>query len=79
MIFWYSVIVYIKKNDAWNYLNHADTLQRYFTSYIFEIIDPVKFLKDTERNTNKIFSKDLSFEDFLHIDPELIETYIHDK
>ncbi|RYE30271.1 MAG: hypothetical protein EOP42_12540 [Sphingobacteriaceae bacterium] len=68
-----------KKNNAQNYLTHADTLQRYFTSYVFEVIDPIKFLKDTERNTNQLFSKDLSFEDFLIIDPELIKTYIHDS
>lgn len=67
-----------EKEDAPNFLKHADTLQRYFTSHVFEIIDLVKFLKDTERYTDKVFTKELSFEDFLDKEPELLKKYIKD-
>ncbi len=68
-----------KKKDSWNFIDHAETLQRYFTSYVYELVDPLKAIKETESNTDKIFYRDLSFEDFLHIEPELIRAYITDE
>ncbi|WP_428742041.1 hypothetical protein [Tenacibaculum sp.] len=66
------------KDNAKTYLHHAEALQRYFTSHVFEIVEPRKFLKETEKYTSKAFSKDVSFEDFLDKEPELIIEYIKD-
>lgn len=65
-----------EKQDAINYLGHADVLQRYFTSHLFEILDPKAFLKETEKHTSKTFSKELSFEDFIEKDPSALNYYI---
>lgn len=67
-----------EKDDAFKFLDHASTLQRHFTSQMFEIIDPVKFLADTKKHTDKTFIKELSFEDFIDKEPELIKKYIKD-
>jgi hypothetical protein len=66
------------KNDANQYLDHAEALQRYFTSSVFEIVEPRNFLKQTEKHTSKAFNKELSFEDFIDQDPKLLEKYIMD-
>jgi hypothetical protein len=65
-----------EKSDAHLYLKHAETLQRYFTSNIYEIIDPKKFLKESEKYTQRVLSHTLTFEDYMNADPELLETYI---
>ncbi|HSZ72664.1 MAG TPA: hypothetical protein VK750_08300, partial [Cytophagaceae bacterium] len=67
-----------QKEDANKYLHHAETLQKYFTSHVFEIANPYEFLKETKKHTNKIFTQDLSFEDFMDKEPELLMTYIKD-
>lgn len=65
-----------EKQDAKKYLRHAETLQRHFTSHLFDILDPKTFLKETEKHTNKTFSKELRFEDFIEKDPEALEYYV---
>ncbi|GGC50277.1 hypothetical protein GCM10011386_48130 [Parapedobacter defluvii] len=67
-----------KKEDAVRYRDHAKILQRYFTSYVFEIIEPKKFIKETKKHTKKTFNQELSFEDFISREPEIIEMYIRD-
>ncbi len=76
LVFSYQIF---KKDNATNYQDHAGVLQRYFTSYVFEIIEPKKFLKETRRHTNKTFIKELSFDDFIQKEPEIIEMYIKSK
>lgn len=65
-----------EKQDALNYIRHAEVLQKNFTSHMFEILDSNAFLKDTERLTEKTFSKALSFEDFLNKQPDLLNDYL---
>jgi len=67
-----------KKEDAGDYQHHAEVLQRYFTSYVFELIEPKKFIKETKKHTKKTFNQELSFEDFISREPEIIEMYIRD-
>jgi hypothetical protein len=64
------------RNDAPFSLRHAETLQKYFTSNVFEIINPRKFLSDTERETASVLSTNLTFEEYMANDPDLLETYI---
>lgn len=67
-----------EKENAINYKDHANLLQRYFTSSLFEIVDPVKFINETKKVTKQTFNRELSFEDFLEKEPELLITYIKD-
>lgn len=65
-----------EKQEAKKYLRHAETLQRHFTSHLFEILDPNTFLKETKKHTNKTFSKELRFEDFIQKDPDNLDYYV---
>lgn len=70
----YSHKIYKGKNPE-NYIEHAESLQKHFTSYLFEILDPNSFLKETKKHTSKFFSSDLSFEEYISKDPEAINLY----
>lgn len=63
------------KEDAIKYTNHLTRLQREFTSIICEIIDPKDFLNQTKRHSDKFFSHDLSYEQFLDRDPSNIDLF----
>lgn len=71
----YSYQIYDGKNPE-KFINHAESLQRHYTSYLFEILDPNSFLKETHKHTNKTFTKDLSFEEYIKNDPEAINLYL---
>lgn len=58
------------------FISHAESLQRHFTSYLFVILDPSSFLKETQKHTSKAFSKNLSFEEYINNDPNMIDLYI---
>jgi hypothetical protein len=73
----YSYRIFDRENSSL-YLAHAEVLQRHFTSSVFELINPRDFLSRTRKLTNRHFSNDLIFEDFLEEKPELIDTYILD-
>lgn len=62
--------------EAKDHLEHAEILQRHFTSHLFDILDPKSFLKETEKYTTKTFSKELRFEDFIKKDPKAIIEYL---
>lgn len=70
----YSYMLFERPN-ACDYLTHADALQRHFTSSLFEVLDPRKFVKETEKLTSSSFKNDFIFEDFLAKEPELIKGY----
>lgn len=65
-----------EKPDAKNFIRHAETLQKHYTSHLFEILDPKTFLKQTEKYTDKTFLKELCFEDFIEKDPDALSYYI---
>jgi len=58
------------------FIRHAESLQRHFTSHLFEILDPNSFLKETKRHTRRTFSKDLSFDEYISKEPEAINLYL---
>lgn len=70
----YSYQIYEGKNPE-KFIKHAESLQRHFTSHLFEILDPNSFLKETKKHTSRTFSKDLSFEEYISKDPEAINLY----
>lgn len=74
----YLILSYrvFEEQNAKEYLSHAETLQKYFTSYLFEILEPKSFLKEIEKHTDKSFYKELRFEEFIKIKPEFLETYL---
>jgi len=65
-----------EEENAKDYLDHAEVLQRHFTSIIFEIVEPTKFINDTKKYTSRTFVKELSYENFIVQEPELIEKYL---
>lgn len=66
LVFSYNIF---KRTDAVNYLQHAEQLQRHFTSYIFELLQPQTFKKSICKYTAVTFDKDIVLEDFLKHDP----------
>lgn len=72
LVYSYSIS---QRPDAPKYVQHLETLQRLFTSHVFQTLEPRKFLKETHKLTSRIFAKDLSVEDFLKEDPSNIEYY----
>lgn len=65
-----------ERTDFPKYIKHAETLQRHFTSLVYEILDPKSHLAETQKHTDKLFTKELTFEDFLEQEPEIIRRYI---
>jgi hypothetical protein len=63
------------KEDAKLYEKHLYRLQREFTSIICEILDPVNFLNETRKHSDKFFSHNLSYEEFLDKDPNNIDLF----
>jgi hypothetical protein len=73
LVFYYNMI----KDDAYlDHKEHIEILIRYFTSSIFEILDPKQHLNETNKVTKKTFSQQLTYQDFLTKEPEIIYKYI---
>lgn len=73
LVFSYKIF---NKKDSKKYLKHAEELQRAFSSHLFELLDPRLFLKETKKHTDKTFSKELRFEDFIEKSPESLNEYV---
>jgi hypothetical protein len=73
LVFSYQIF---EREDAAKYIDHATALQRHFTSHLYETMDPRSFIRDTQRHTSKVFSKELSFEDFIAKHPGELDLYI---
>jgi hypothetical protein len=68
LVFYYKMI----RDDTYlDHKEHIEILIRYFTSLIFEILDPKQHLDETTKVTNKTFSHQLTYEDFLSQEPEI--------
>lgn len=65
-----------EKPDSDKFINHATSLQKHFTSCMYEILDPKSFLTETKKHTSKTFSKNLSFEEYLKNDADDLINYI---
>ncbi|WP_349671201.1 hypothetical protein [Lacrimispora sp.] len=64
----FSYNIYLRE-DANRYIGHATELQRHFTSYIYELLNPQKYNKDVCKYTTVTFNKDIVLEEFLKQDP----------
>ncbi len=60
------------REDSDNYLKHAESLQRLFTSYVFQHLDPKKHQKKVKHNTNIQMKNEITINEFLKQSPESI-------
>lgn len=63
-----------ERNDYKSYIKHAENLQRLFTSYVFQYLEPKKQRKQIERNTSINKGKNFTINEFLSKSPEFIYT-----
>lgn len=64
-----------ERNDYKRYIKHAENLQRLFTSYVFQYLEPKRQRKLVGRNTAINESKDFTIEEFLKQSPEFIYSF----
>lgn len=74
LVYYYEISL---EQEAKKYIQHLEILQRQFTSHIFEILNPRKFLKDTQKYTNNNFNKELSVQDLIKQNPEKISEFFY--
>lgn len=60
------------REDSNKYVEHAESLQRLFTSYVFQHLDPKKLQKKIKHNTNIQMKNEITINDFLKQSPESI-------
>jgi len=62
------------KPDASNHFQQSETLQRHFTSIVYDVVNPEKRLEEIRKITDKYFAQEKYFKDFLDKnDPSAIE------
>jgi hypothetical protein len=72
LVFSYNIF---SKEDSINYITHLSRLQREFTSIICEILDPKEFINEVKQHSDKFFSHNLSYEEFLSKDPNNMDLF----
>lgn len=60
------------REDSNKYIKHAESLQRLFTSYVFQHLDPKKLQKKVKHNTSIQMKNEITINDFLKQSPESI-------
>ena len=60
------------RKDSGKYLKHAESLQRLFTSYVFQHLDPKKLQKKVKHNTSIQMKNEITINEFLKLSPESI-------
>jgi hypothetical protein len=66
------------KKKASDYVSHAETLQREFTSIVFQVVRPKENLQEIKRLTDKFYASESILEDYLEKDPNSIH-FFYDK
>lgn len=61
-----------EKKDCENHLKHAEMLERLFTSYVFQYLEPHKHRKKIRKNTTISHQSELTINEFLKESPESI-------
>lgn len=74
LVFSYDII---KKDDAANYIDHLNHLQRLFTSRVFDVLSPRKYNKLVKRYTLIPLHKGINSTDFMRSDPELYFSFYY--
>ncbi|TGE08438.1 hypothetical protein [Hymenobacter fodinae] len=72
LVFSYNIFL---SKDVCKYEHHLVRLQREFTSIICEILNPEEFLNEVKKHSEKYFSHNLSYEEFLKRDPNNIDLF----
>lgn len=62
----------LEKSDCEKYLKHTDALQRLFTSYVFQYLEPKKHYKKIKRNTDISQKTQFTINEFLQKCPNSI-------
>ncbi|WP_040509925.1 hypothetical protein [Leptospira wolffii] len=70
----YSYDLYLKSQPV-KYLEHANRLQREFTSLVWEIVAPGKNLNEIHKLTDRYLVQEKTFEDYLKSDPNSYEFF----
>jgi len=60
------------REDSNKYVKHAESLQRLFTSYVFQHLDPKKLQKKVKHNTSIQMKNEITINEFLKQSPESI-------
>lgn len=60
------------REDSNKYVEHAESLQRLFTSYVFQHLDPKKLQKKVKHNTSIHMKNEITINEFLKQSPESI-------
>ena len=60
------------REDSNKYVKHAESLQRLFTSYVFQHLDPKKLQKEVKHNTSIQMKNEITINEFLKQSPESI-------
>ena len=60
------------REDSNKYIKHAESLQRLFTSYVFQYLDPKKLQKKVKHNTSIQMKNEITINEFLDESPESI-------
>ena len=60
------------REDSHKYVEHAESLQRLFTSYVFQYLDPKKLQKKIKHNTSIQMKDTITINEFLKQSPESI-------
>lgn len=61
-----------EREDSTKYVEHAESLQRLFTSYVFQHLDPKKLQKKVKHNTSIHMKNEITINEFLKQSPESI-------
>lgn len=67
----YSYQLFIRSNYM-NYVKHAEQMQRLFTSYVFQYLEPQKRRKQINSKTSIKKYKEFTIDDFLRASPDYI-------
>ena len=61
-----------EREDCQKYVEHAESLQRLFTSYVFQYLEPKKLQKKIKHNTSIQMKNTITINEFLKQSPESI-------
>ena len=63
-----------EREDSQKYVDHAESLQRLFTSYVFQHLEPKKLQRKIKHNTSIQMKNTITINEFLEQSPESIYT-----
>lgn len=64
-----------EKDDSEKFIPHSESLQRLFTSYVFQHLEPKKHKKKVKQNTSIHMKNEFTINEFLNNSPESIYAF----